>query len=268
MSTSLEDALNGKQEETTAPEMEAEAVAETPAEEVTQEATDVDEQPETDKPETEPARDAKGKFTKKDKPAEPQAGDDKAWSYHAYKDEKEKRQAYEQELTQLRAQIAQQPPPQPQAIDPIDDPQGFNRSVQEQIAAVRYETTLQVSEQFARNTHGDEAWQAANAWLMTPEGAATREQAMRSSDPWGEAISAHKRHQAMQEIGDDPQAYRERIEAEIRERLEVEMRAQSPQPATPSTPMPANFASARNAGERKGPSWAGPTSLNAALGVR
>lgn len=268
MSTSLESALSGKvedAEEQNAPEMEAETVEV----EATQETADAGEQPETEKPE-EPEqtrqRDDKGRFAKKDK----SEGKPEDWSYHAYKDEKEKRQQYEREVEQFRAreqqmqaQLAQYQQPK-QSIDPIDDPQGFQASVQEQIAQAQFQTRLEMSELIARQNHGEETWQATNQWLHTnPQ---MVQQLQQSQDPCGEAVRAFKRHQAMQEIGDDPQAYRERVEAEVRERLEAEMTQQAPQ--VPSQPMPANFASSRNAGKRKGPEWSGPTSLDAALGAR
>lgn len=265
MSTSLEDALNGKAvEEPNAPEMEAEAPAEVEVE-ATQEAAVADEQPEPEKPE-EPKqpRDEKGKFAKKDKPEGEGRPDD--WSYHAYKDEKAKRQELEARLAKVEAE-RQQPEPQPAPqIDPIDDPQGYTQHIQQQIQMATLQASVNLSERFARQQHGDEAFEAANQWARQPEQQALLANAVQSGDPWGEVIAAHKRHVAMQEIGDDPQAYRERIENEVRARLEAEMAEQAPQPSpTPPQPMPANFAKARNAGQRKGPEWAGPTSLDDAL---
>jgi hypothetical protein len=268
MTTKLEDALNGnvnEAEDQNAPEMEADAVEA----EATQETVDAGEQPEPEKPEeTEPeaSRDKKGRFAKKEK------ADDKPedWSYHAYKDEKEKRQQYERELEairqrehQMQAQLAQYA--QPQGLpDAYDDPQGFQAAIQQQIEQAQHQTRLQMSEMMARQAHGAETWEAANQWLH--QNPSVVQQLTQSQDPCGDAVKEYKRHQAMQEIGDDPQAYRERVEAEIRERLEAEAAQASPQ--VPSQPVPANFASTRNAGQRKGPSWAGPTSLEAALGQR
>lgn len=267
MATELSDALNGVvSEESNAPEMEAEAPAVVEVE-AGQEAAVADEQPEPEKPEkSSPPRDEKGKFAKKEKSEEKPED----WSYHAYKDEKDKRQTLERELEAERRERAQalahlQAHQQPrQEIDPIDDPQGFREQMAQQIQNAQLQTRLEVSEVLTRQTHGAEAVDAANAWLLEPAQAATLEQLRASPDPWGGAVAAHKRHLAMQEIGDDPAAYRERIEAEIRARVEAEMAKQAPQ-VDPQTPMPANFASARNAGSRKGPAWSGPTPLGQAL---
>jgi hypothetical protein len=266
MATSLEDALKGEvnpvPEE--APEMEAQteeaAQVETEADE--SEAADTVSEPEPDKPKQDRPRGPDGKFAKKDKEDQ-----EKDWSYHAYKDEKEKRQSYERELEQMRrevqtyrAQMQQQAQPKP--IDPMDDPEGFTKAIDQKLQATRFEMNLQWSERMARSQFGDEAWEAANQWLRDNPQAI--EQFKGSDDPCGDAVKAHRRHMAMQEIGDDPQAYRERLEAEIRERLEAERQEQAPQ--TPPAPQPSNFASARNAGKRNGPAWAGPTSLDNALG--
>jgi hypothetical protein len=77
----------------------------------------------------------------------------------------------------------------------------------------------------------------------------------------------HKSVLAKQRIGDDPDAYEKRVEAEIRAKLEAEAQgttetvtngAAQTRPAV----MPSNLATARNVGARTGPAWAGPTPLS------
>lgn len=266
MSTSLEDALNGnvsEAEEPNAPEMEAEASAEQSVEvEATQETVDAGEQPEPEQPEapeqSAQPRDKKGKFAKKSEKVEAESAQEAAQQPQA--DE-----AMRQELEQLRRereqwQQAQRAQQEAQAMpDPIDDPKAYARMMEQRFEAASFQNKLQLSEAMARREHGNDVWEAANAWL-----AQNPQEAQRCAgelDPCGAAIRAHKRHLAMQEIGDDPQAYRERLEAEIRERLQAEMQTTTPEPKT----MPANFASSRNAGARRGPDWAGPTPLEDAL---
>lgn len=263
MTTSLEDALNGKVSETeepNAPEMEAEAVEA----EAVQETVDAGEQPELEQPEDAEAksqpRDKKGKFAKKSEKAEPEKSD----ADQIRQDVNElQRQNMERELEALRrereqwqAQQAQKAQPR---IDPIDNPEAYDRHVQARIDQAVTQNKLQMSELMARQAHGNEAFDAANAWLLSNPDAVQR--FIAESDPWGAAIQAHKRHLAAEEIGDDPQAFRERVEAEVREKLQAEMQSVTPDPKT----MPANFATTRNAGARKGPEWAGPTSLEDAL---
>lgn len=257
MGTSLEQALGEEVEEVaTEPEIEAEAV----------EAVEEAPEPEGQEPEVEAEpdpvpRDEKGKFTKKDKP---DGQEPEAWSYAAYKDEKENKQRYKREAEELRAEVERLRTQQPQQkrIDPIDDPEGFERSLEQRLEQRLLNERIQFSERFARSQYGEEMWEQTNGWLMTqPDG--FRQQFLQSSDPCGDAVKAFKRHQAMQEIGDDPAAYRERLEAEIRERVLAEMQPAAPQ--QPSQPKPSNFASARSAGKRTGPSWAGPTPLSSIL---
>ena len=268
MTTSLDDALNGKvNEETKAPEMEVEAVEvqdEPETVEATQEAVEADEQPEPEKPDTKRARDAKGKFAKKDK-SEPSEGEG-SWSYHAYKDEKEKRQALEKRLAEAEAarppQQAQQAPAPP---DPIDDPNAYTAHMQQQLNQQLVNERLNVSEVIARQQHGDEVVQAAQEAFKVAD-IATKQRVMASPNPYGELVQWHNKQQAMADIGDDPQAFRERVRAEIMAEMEAQQSDVQAQPAQPSQPIPANFAGARNAGQRKGPQWSGPTSLDAALG--
>ena len=268
MGTSLDDALNGKvAEDTNAPEPETEAVEvqDAPeAVEVKQEAAQADEQPETEKPDTGQPRDKTGKFAKKDKASEAPDNEngENGWTYHAYKDEKDKRQALEAKVAEMEARQRNQPQPQPQAPDPIDDPQAYNAYVRQEVEQQVLNARLDMSEAMARQAHGDEAVEAALEAAKALQDKAVAQKIMHAPNPYGELMKWHQREQVMSEIGEDPQAYRQRIEAEIRAELEQ----QQPAPATPSTPKPSNFATARNAGTRKGPSWGGPTSLDSALG--
>jgi hypothetical protein len=265
MSKSLDDILNN--------EPEAEAIEEP---QVEQQAAAADEHDAVDKPEAEakpdagPKRGQDGKFLAKEaaKPDAPE-GKPEDWSFAAYKDEKEKRKDLERRVADYERQQQefqrQQPQAKPQYVDPLDDPKGFNDSLESRIKDVTFQITLNTSERFARQEHGEEVLAATNAWLMDPANQQALQQAKQSNDPWGDGVKAYKRSQAMAEIGEDPQAYRERVKAEIREQLEAEMSAQS-QPSTPAQSRPSNFSAARNAGKRSGPTWSGPASLDNLLG--
>lgn len=267
MSKSLEEIFND--------EPEAEAVEEP---QVEQEAAAADEPDAVDEPKAEakpdagPKRGQDGKFQAKES-AKPDAQEPKDkpedWSFAAYKDEKEKRKELERKAAdyerQLQEFMRQQPQPKPQYVDPLDDPEGFNKSLDSRINDVAFKTTLTISERFARQEHGAETVDATNAWLMEPSNAHILQQAKTSADPWGDAVKAYKRAQVMSEIGEDPQAYRERIRAEIREQLEAEY-SSSENPQAPAQPRPSNFSAARNAGKRSGPVWSGPVPLDKLLG--
>lgn len=78
------------------------------------------------------------------------------------------------------------------------------------------------------------------------------------------AVQWHQRQMAQAEIGDDPAAYRAKLEAELREKITAELQhgnGQQQQQAQPAAVMPSNIAGARNVGARSGPAWSGPPSL-------
>ena len=78
-----------------------------------------------------------------------------------------------------------------------------------------------------------------------------------SPNRYAEAVRWHERQVARSEIGDDPSAFKARVEAELREKIWSELGGQGrPAPVTPS-----NLAGARNVGARSGPAWSGPASL-------
>lgn len=78
------------------------------------------------------------------------------------------------------------------------------------------------------------------------------------------AVQWHQRQLAQAEIGDDPTAYRAKVEAEILAKYGIQPGTQQQaQPGNPAAPvvMPSNIAGARNVGSRSGPAWSGPPSL-------
>ena len=91
---------------------------------------------------------------------------------------------------------------------------------------------------------------------------------LNSPNRYAEAVRWHQRQVANAEIGDDPTAFKARVEAELREKILGEMGATGERsdavlrtaigrsPVTPS-----NLAGARNVGARRGPDWSGPASL-------
>lgn len=83
------------------------------------------------------------------------------------------------------------------------------------------------------------------------------------------AVEWHKRTQALREIGNDPDGYRAKLEAEILAKHGLSPEAQPPAgTAAPAPVMPSNFAAARNVGNRSGPAWSGPASLDDIFATR
>ena len=114
--------------------------------------------------------------------------------------------------------------PQAQALpDPVDDPQGFYDHVQTTFSRRQQEfelkTTLNFSERFARQTHGNEPFEECQAWLSTKPDLA--DWCVMQLDPWGAAFSQYQRDRLAEEIGDDPNAWREQERARIRAEVEA-----------------------------------------------
>jgi UDP-N-acetylglucosamine:LPS N-acetylglucosamine transferase len=82
-----------------------------------------------------------------------------------------------------------------------------------------------------------------------------------SPNRYAEAVKWHHRQSARAEIGDDPAAYKARLEAELREQILAELGGSSGARRFAQL-APSNLAGARNVGARGGPAWSGPASLN------
>jgi hypothetical protein len=157
------------------------------------------------------------------------------------------------------------PPPQPRPAapqaelpNPAEDPQGYHDAVSRDFNArmQRFELvqTLRLSERFAVQQHGTEKFEDCRAWLSTkPDIEAW---ALQQPDPWGAAFTQYTREQLAEEIGDDPNAWREKERQRLREEILAEQaerdqhipaRAQAPQMR--SAP-PAAASTARSAAPR------------------
>lgn len=163
-------------------------------------------------------------------------------------DWKEKAIRFEEELKALRNQGQQQ---QPRGeVDPL------------QAQIERFENvTLNASERNAISVHGkevvDKAFERYQAEVA--KNPALAMQVRNSGDPWDELVKVGKRLMALDEIGEDPSAFRTKLRAEV----EAEIRA-SLQPQKPEQQLPASLAGARSAGSR-GATWTGPTPLGSIL---
>ncbi len=83
-----------------------------------------------------------------------------------------------------------------------------------------------------------------------------------SPNRYAAAVHWHQRQLAQAEIGDDPAAFRAKVEAELRARYGLTDRdAPAQRPGPQPSVMPTNLATARNVGARNGPAWSGPTPL-------
>ncbi len=174
-----------------------------------------------------------------------------------------------------RVPVPQRAPEQP-IPDFFDDPR----------KATQHEVQQAVSPQFEQITQTLLAIARDNAETrFTPEKVSEAEQAFISAmqsqklDPadyhkvvgspnrYAAAVQWHQRQLAQAEIGDDPAAFKAKLEAEILAKHGITPSDPANPAATPQKPgaapvMPSNLATVRNAGARAGPTWSGPTQLS------
>ena len=125
-------------------------------------------------------------------------------------DEREKRQKYERELEEMRRKYEEATRKPPQALDPIADPEAFERSLNERIERVRWDAITNASLVAATRHHGPEKVKAAEEWLQQElqQNPGIWQQIQRQPDPYDYVVSQHQRTLRLQKIGDDdPDAY-------------------------------------------------------------
>lgn len=159
-------------------------------------------------------------------------------------EERRKRQSLEDEhrfKTELESRKAEQP----SAPDPWTEPDKALESVRSEWQQALLNERLNMSEAMARQSHGDEAVDAAaEAFLEATKANPEMYHAMtRQQNPYSYVVNWHKQQQTLKEVGsvDDLRA---KIEAEVRAKLEAEAKAnaqsmppdlsQEPSGATPS----------------------------------
>lgn len=190
---------------------------------------------------------------------------------------KERDAAWERRLAQLT-----------EAIKPKQEPQAAPDWFENPTEAMRHQLTQQVSPAFEQFGQQLQAIAKDNAIVrFTEEKVTEAEQAFISAmqsnklDPadyqrvvsspnrYAAAVQWHQRQQAQAEIGDDPAAYKAKLEAEIREKVLAEINSGTDQPAQQRQQvMPSNFAAVRNVGSRTGPAWSGPQPIDSIFATR
>ena len=192
----------------------------------------------------------------------------------AYEDERRKRQDWKEraarlegELTAIRRQQeeARQPPPEQmpplQPIDPAQDPVGFTARLQQVLLNER----LNNSEERIREKIGDDK---LNEYVNEFKQLAQRDQTLfgklySQTNPYAWMTREVDRLRHLREVGDDPSAYRARIEAEARAKWEAEAKAAPP--PSPAVGMQPSLATARSVAGRTAATWTGEPSLEDVL---
>lgn len=179
--------------------------------------------------------------------------------------------AWERRMAELVKAVSpkQEAPPKP---DWFENPEAATQSAVHTTVTPQFEhinQTLQANAQLiAGIKYGDDVvGNAEQAFLNAARSGAIDpadfQKVVNSPNRYAAAVQWHKQQQAKAEIGDDPAAFRAKLEAEIlakhgltAEGTAAEVPAQSKPPV-----MPSNLAGARNVGTRSGPAWSGPPSL-------
>ena len=169
----------------------------------------------------------------------------------ALRDEREKRQALQRELDELRRWREQQESArqQPQ-IDPVLEPEKALAQVQHQFRGELWNERCHISEVMARSALGEETVETAKEAFIAE---AQRNPALgvelrRQQHPYDFVVKWHKRQQAMAEIGEDPDAYRARLREEVMRELAQQPATPAPQPSTRPPAPPRSLSSAPAAG--------------------
>jgi hypothetical protein len=183
-------------------------------------------------------------------------------------DWKEKAARLEGENAAMRRQMeeAQRPQPQPMPplapIDPAQDPQGFTMRIQQVLLNER----LNNSEERLRDKIGDEK---VTEYVQEFQQLAQRDQTLfgklyAQPNPYGWMMREVDRLRLLRDVGDDPAAYRTKIEAEARAKWEAEAAAK-PAPVSPAAGMQPSLATARSVAGRTASTWSGEPSLEDVL---
>ena len=165
-------------------------------------------------------------------------------------DWKEKAARYEGELAEVRRQLEQRQ--QPQAEQTERNP---FEVMQERIINERFNT----SEMIARQAHADIDEKIEVFKTAMEKNPALYAQMQADRHPWEFAYREGARMLLAQEMGDDPTAYRTKLEAEIRQKVMAELGQTSTTQAAPKTALPASLAGARSSAARSAPAFTGPT---------
>lgn len=187
------------------------------------------------------------------------------------KDWKEKALRIEGENALLKHQLeqamkgaAQQPQPEARRDDfpdPILDPEGYRSAVRAEAVQLARAERLNEDEESAVEKHGKDAVEAAFAELQKDP--AEFQRISQGRKPWTALMKWAEGRKVRDEIGDDPAAFRARIEKEIREKIAAEAAGT---PAAPGQPqplsIPQSLATTPSVQARSAPAFTGPTPLS------
>lgn len=179
--------------------------------------------------------------------------------------------AWERRMAELVKAVSPKAEPE-QKPDWFENPEIATQHAVQSTVSPQFEQinqTLQANAQLiAGIKYGDDAVSTAEqAFLQAVQSRqldpSDYQKVVNSPNRYAAAVQWHKAQQAKAEIGDDPAAFRAKLEAEILAKHGLTPdggAAEQKQPAAQAV-MPSNLNAARNVGGRSAPAWNGPPSL-------
>lgn len=164
----------------------------------------------------------------------------------ALEDERGKRQTLERQLAEMQRQLTA---PKPAAQPPADwfaDPEGAAKQLYHQMEEMRLNDRANLSERAAVRAYGKEL--VAEAREAAMQAGIARQLYERSPDPYDDLIQWYRKQKFIAEIGDDPEAYKQRLRDELRAEMSQGSNQQAAQSAKP--PVPKSLASVPSAQPR------------------
>jgi len=212
-----------------AEELFPQEVSEQPAPEAPKEPEPVPEAPKDPEPTPQPAPPAE---------APPQAAErpEHTVPLPKYLDTRDENKELKRRLAELEARQKQ-----PQAPDPVDDPDGYARHHEQRFEQKLTAQKFEMSDVMARQAHGKETVETAMEWALNraqtdPVFAA---QYMRETHPIDWIVRQHKQDGLIKQIGEDPDDFVRRRAAELG-LIAPPAGQELPEPATPQpAPKPA-----------------------------
>jgi hypothetical protein len=157
-------------------------------------------------------------------------------------DEREKRQKFERELEDYKRKVEELTRQAPEVVDPIADPEAFNRHIQHEIARARWDAITSVSYATALRHHGADKVKQAEEWLQQElqSNPGLFANVQRQPDPYDFVVQQHQRTLRLSKIGDDdPEAWAQKwAEANGYVKAMTQPGAGGAAPIPPTAPLP------------------------------
>lgn len=234
----LDEILEGKTETNEPQEAETEAKAETPEPEVEAKSEEVKAEP-TGEESAPPAQDNV---------------DEKVAAFQAKaQDEKRKRQELEARLAQLEAK------PKKEAPDVLEDQQGFQSHMQQEVSQATLNAKLELSEFMARREYPDMDEKLEKYKELIAEGLVDHQKTLSSQSPWHTIAEVVEKNEKLAQL-DNIDDWREQERAKIRQELEAELKTKTEEKEAKLSAIKPSLAN-QGSSPVSTKTWSGPTPL-------